>query len=78
MLNKNTSSQTRKTKKERMENVKNAFVLTDPAVIKNRSVLLVGDVFTSEARLEACVHAMGSVGMTESIALAFLAIADEW
>ena len=61
-----------------MENVKNAFVLTDPAVIKNKRVWLVDDVFTSGATMEACAHALRSAGMTESIALACLAIADEW
>jgi ComF family protein len=75
---KNTPTQTRKNKMERLENVKNAFILTDPSVIKNRRVLLIDDVFTSGATMEACAHAMRSFGVTESIALACLAIADEW
>lgn len=50
----NNASQTRKTRLERLENVSKAFQLVDKSQIKGRSVLLVDDVVTTGATLEAC------------------------
>lgn len=49
-----TASQTRKSRTERMENVLKAFVLTRPQAVAARHVLLVDDVLTTGATLEAC------------------------
>lgn len=49
-----TSTQTRKSRMERMANVLNAFRLARPELIRNRHVLLVDDVLTTGATLEAC------------------------
>lgn len=49
-----TSTQTRKTLAERQANVASAFRLRDPAALEGRYVLLVDDVFTTGATLEAC------------------------
>jgi len=50
----NTSTQTRKNKMERWENVSKAFMVKDSAVIKNKRVLLVDDIITTGASIEAC------------------------
>ncbi len=50
----NTSTQTRKNKTERWENVKKAFSVKDLAAIKNKRILLVDDIITTGASIEAC------------------------
>jgi ComF family protein len=49
-----TETQTRKHRIERWENVDGSFVINNPAVLKGKSVLLVDDVITTGATLEAC------------------------
>lgn len=49
-----TSSQTRKNRESRWENVETAFTLKNAADIRNRHVLLVDDVITTGATTEAC------------------------
>lgn len=51
---KNTKSQTNKNINERFENVKDAFSVIDKEVLKNKHILLVDDVLTTGATLEAC------------------------
>ena len=49
-----TTTQTRKTKTERWENVKDVFQIEQPEKIINKRILLVDDVMTTGATLEAC------------------------
>ncbi|NOT91500.1 ComF family protein [Ferruginibacter sp.] len=49
-----TETQTRKHRTERWENVEGSFVVKDPIVLKGKSILLVDDVITTGATLEAC------------------------
>lgn len=49
-----TASQTKKSKIERWENVEQAFVLKNPAALKDKHILLLDDVLTTGATLEAC------------------------
>ncbi|MGG9960158.1 ComF family protein [Ferruginibacter sp. SUN106] len=49
-----TETQTRKHRTERWENVEGSFVVKDPAIIKGKNILLVDDVVTTGATLEAC------------------------
>jgi len=51
-----TETQTRKTKQERWENVKNKFEVVHPTQIAGKHVLLVDDVITTGSTLEACAH----------------------
>jgi len=50
----NTSSQTRKNKTARWENVKNAFRIPQPSAIQGQRILLVDDIITTGASMEAC------------------------
>lgn len=49
-----TETQTKKGRIERWKNMEGKFVLTNPDVIENKHVLLVDDVITTGATLEAC------------------------
>jgi len=49
-----TLSQTRKSRYERWENVQHVFCCENPEAIRNKHVLLVDDVITTGATIEAC------------------------
>ena len=49
-----TETQTKKGRIERWKNMEGKFILSDPAAIKNKHLLLVDDVVTTGATLEAC------------------------
>ncbi len=49
-----TETQTKKGRIERWKNMEGKFVLTDSAAIENKNILLVDDVVTTGATLEAC------------------------
>ena len=49
-----TSTQTRKGRIERWKNMEGKFLLTDPAAISYKKILLVDDVITTGATLESC------------------------
>ncbi|HEY9114955.1 MAG TPA: ComF family protein [Bacteroidales bacterium] len=50
----NTESQTTKTRYGRWENVKDAFQVNEPEKIEGKHILLVDDVLTTGATIEAC------------------------
>lgn len=67
----NTSTQTHKSKDERWQNVKDIFELRHGELLKGKYVLLVDDVLTTGATLEACALTLSSVpGITISCATA--------
>lgn len=50
----NSSSQTAKSRVERLNNILNAYSMNDEVQIKNRNILLIDDVMTTGSTLEAC------------------------
>jgi len=69
--NRNTPSQTDKTRGERVANVRHAFTLRQPAAVRGRHILLVDDVLTTGATIESCALAlMDAGGVRLSIATA--------
>jgi len=62
---KNTETQTRKTRVERWENVELAFSIKDTTAVENKRVLLVDDVITTGATLEACGRQILNSGCKE-------------
>jgi len=53
-----TETQTRKSKQERWENVKNKFKVVEPEELKNKHILLVDDVITTGSTMEACAQVL--------------------
>jgi len=51
-----TSTQTKKTRFKRWENVKTVFEINNPNQFENKNILLVDDVVTTGATLEACAN----------------------
>lgn len=64
-----TSTQTRKSRFARWENVKEIFKVTSPEKLANRHILLVDDVITTGATLESAAHVLlGTEGVRLSVA----------
>lgn len=61
----NTLSQTRKSKMQRWENVKEAFAVSKKELVKNKRILLVDDIITTGASLEACGQQLIDAGCDE-------------
>lgn len=65
----NSATQTHMDREDRWNNVKGLFRVPDPAPLKNKSILLVDDVITTGATLEACASALLAIpGCRVSIA----------
>lgn len=64
-----SSTQTKKSRYERWENVKDIFEVINPKEIENKSILLIDDVLTTGATLEACATVLSEIpNITISIA----------
>ncbi len=70
-----THPQTTLSEKGRWENVRRAFSLKEPGVVRNRSILLVDDVMTTGATVEECARVLREAGATK-IVVALLARAS--
>lgn len=73
----NSATQTRKSRMERWVNVSSAFTVKDPAAVTARHVLLVDDVLTTGATLEACAQAVLTAGEDVKVSVCSLAYANK-
>ena len=71
-----TETQTRKNRTERWENVEGSFSVNDPMALKGLHILLVDDVVTTGATLEACGRVMKTAGCAR-LSIATLALASK-
>lgn len=62
-----TDTQTRKNRIQRWENMKGRFAVSDAAKLTGKHVLLVDDVITTGATLEACASELASAGANVSV-----------
>jgi predicted amidophosphoribosyltransferase len=67
-----TNSQTKKDRKARLQQVPDLFILQNPACIKGKHILLVDDVLTTGATLEAAIETL-MAGSPASVSIAVAA-----
>jgi ComF family protein len=67
-----TDTQTKKSKYERWENVEDVFELATPEIFKYKHIVLVDDVITTGATIEACCQLLQQI---EGIQISVLSIA---
>ena len=72
---KDTTTQTQKGKLARLENVENAFQVTQSHKIHGQRLLLVDDIITTGATIEACGLALLAAG-AKAIHVAAIAVAE--
>jgi len=70
-----TETQTQKTRLERLENVQDVFKIRKPEILKYKHILLVDDVLTTGATLEACATKILEIPDTK-VSLATIAFAN--
>ncbi len=71
-----TATQTQKARIERFSNVEHAFEVAKPNFIKGKHLLLVDDVITTGATLEACAHQLLTVPDTK-VSVVTIAFAEQ-
>lgn len=71
-----TETQTKKTKLRRWQNVKEVFHVAKPEQLRDQHVLLIDDVITTGATIEACAHMLLTAGCG-SVSIASIAYTDE-
>lgn len=69
-----TNTQTKKSRADRISNVESAFNVPNPQPLKGKHILLVDDVITTGATLEACGLRLWNAGIT-SLSIATIAYA---
>lgn len=62
---KDTPHQTDLSKEQRQENIKSAFQVENPEMLRGKTILLVDDVYTTGSTIDACAEALKDAGAKE-------------
>ena len=73
---KNTKDQTYLNAQQRTENVKGAFVVSQPEKVYGKSIILVDDVMTTGATLKECARILQEAGATQIFAATLAVVVD--
>lgn len=73
-----TEPQTRLKRKERLENVRDAFIVIRSPAIEDLAVLLIDDVFTTGSTTNECARALKNAGAVKVHALTVARALPEW
>ncbi len=73
---KNTKDQTNLSPQQREENVRGAFLVTDPEAVKGKNVILVDDVITTGATLSECARMLKQAGAERIIGMTIAVVTD--
>jgi ComF family protein len=65
---KNTDSQSLLNRADRLRNVKDAFLVTDSNLVKDKSILILDDILTTGTTLDECCKALKDAGARKVIA----------
>ena len=69
LLRKRQNTQVGLTARQRQYNIKDAFVVIDPAAVKNKTILLIDDVVTTGSTLDECGRVLKLAGAKKVLAL---------
>lgn len=72
-----TQPQTRLGRRERLENVQGAFTVVKPELVRDRSVLLIDDVFTTGTTLSECARVLKRAGAHQVAAVTVARVAPD-
>jgi len=73
---KNTKDQTNLSFQQREENVKGAFVVTQPEIINGKRIVLVDDVITTGATLSECARTLKQAGAEKILGMTIAVVTD--
>jgi ComF family protein len=73
---KNTKNQTNLSREQREENVRGAFVMTEPEMINGKKIILVDDVITTGATLSECARMLKQTGAEKILGMTIAVVTD--
>jgi competence protein ComFC len=73
---KNTKDQTNLSREQREENVRGAFVVNRPEMIKGKNIILVDDVITTGATLNECARMLKQAGAEKVFGMTIAVVTD--
>jgi len=64
-------------KTERFDNIRDAFAVTDPAIVYGKNIVIIDDIYTTGATVEECARTLKKAGAGSICALTFAAAVED-